>query len=70
MFVFTPDVPKIAREFGNKHAFALHYGLNQTTARLYLFQGKTPTRIRANVLEKLKKMESDGFIAIEYRNGN
>ncbi|GMT38852.1 hypothetical protein NHP20013_09420 [Helicobacter bizzozeronii] len=70
LFIFKPDESKIISEFGNKRAFAKHYGVSYSSVHFYLFGGKTPTRMSPLVLGKFKKMEVDGYITMEYDNGN
>ncbi|WP_104694944.1 hypothetical protein [Helicobacter salomonis] len=70
MFVFTPNTSQIISDFGNKRAFARHYELPYSNMHVYLFAGKTPLHMRPHVLKKFRQMEADGYITIEYRNGN
>ncbi|WP_104749764.1 hypothetical protein [Helicobacter cynogastricus] len=67
MLVFTPDIPKITCDFGNICAFSKHYKTPYTSVRKYLLQGDTPKRMRSQTLQNFKKMETDGYVRIDYK---
>ncbi|WP_104728785.1 hypothetical protein [Helicobacter felis] len=68
MLVFTPDLSKIAYDFGNVFAFSRHYNTPYTSVRKYLLRGDTPRRMRAQTLQNFKKMEKDGYVRIDYKD--
>ncbi|WP_104740877.1 hypothetical protein [Helicobacter bizzozeronii] len=66
----TINTAKIIDDFGNISSFAKSYGMPPMTFKYYCSYKRANHFRNINNRDILKKMEADGYITMEYHNGN
>ncbi|WP_104750890.1 hypothetical protein [Helicobacter salomonis] len=66
----TLNTTKIIDRFGNMSCFAKSYGMSPITFKYYCSYKRANHFKNTGNRDILKKMQADGYITIEYHNGN